>query len=49
MYLSEDQYRTQFELDFKKGISPKHKEALERACKNRDFEIELEWQRATYF
>ncbi|MFT7381129.1 MAG: hypothetical protein ACI9Z3_001011 [Roseivirga sp.] len=40
--LSPDQYQDQF-----KG--KKRKEALERAWKNRDFEIELYWKRATYF
>jgi len=40
--LSLTEYQKQFD-------DSKRKEALERAWKNRDFEIELYWKRATYF
>lgn len=41
-HLNREEYREQFSGN--KGA-----EALERAWKNRDFEIELYWKRATYF
>ncbi|WP_167606500.1 hypothetical protein [Maribellus sediminis] len=48
MHLSKTDYLNQY-----KGVSEdeesKHYKALERAWKNRDFEIELYWKRATYF
>lgn len=46
--LTKKEYLKQFQTDEKK-ISEKQKNALERAWKNRDFEIELYWKRATYF
>ncbi|NPD86429.1 hypothetical protein HNS38_16775 [Lentimicrobium sp. L6] len=50
MELSEQQYNAQFkDTTSKKEVLSKQKEALERAWKNRDFEIELYWKRATYF
>lgn len=50
MELSEQQYNAQFkDTSSKKEVLSKQKEALERAWKNRDFEIELYWKRATYF
>ena len=42
MHLTEDKYQNQF-------LGKKREKALERAWKNRDFEIELYWKRATYF
>ena len=50
MELSAQQYNDQFkDTTSKKEVLSKQKEALERAWKNRDFEIELYWKRATYF
>jgi hypothetical protein len=50
MELTEQQYNAQFkDTTSKKEVLSKQKEALERAWKNRDFEIELYWKRATYF
>jgi len=40
--LTEKEYQSQF-------TGAKREKALERAWKNRDFEIELYWKRATYF
>ncbi|WP_422004971.1 hypothetical protein [Roseivirga pacifica] len=40
--LSQEEYQNQFR-------DQKRERALERAWKNRDFEIELYWKRATYF
>ena len=50
MKLSPEEYMAQFQ-DKEKGteVISKQKAALERAWKNRDFEIELYWKRATYF
>lgn len=42
MHLNEKEYLNQF-------TGKKRKKALERAWKNRDFEIQLYWKRATYF
>lgn len=42
MHLNEKEYQNQF-------LGKKREKALERAWKNRDFEIELYWKRATYF
>lgn len=50
MELSKKQYIAQFKHSkSKKEVISKQKEALERAWKNRDFEIELYWKRASYF
>lgn len=50
MQLSEEEYRKKFiNSTAKDEVINKQKEALERAWKNRDFEIELYWKRATYF
>ncbi len=50
MNLRKSQYRKLFTIsDCQDGVSAIQKEALERAWKNRDFEIELYWKRATYF
>lgn len=48
MHLSKEEYLEQFS-DGETIVVSKQKEALERAWKNRDFEIELYWKRATYF
>ncbi|MCG6188944.1 RipA family octameric membrane protein [Maribellus maritimus] len=48
MHLSEEEYYEQFSGKSEERTS-KHYLALERAWKNRDFEIELYWKRATYF
>lgn len=42
MHLNKEEYQNQFSGE-------KREKALERAWKNRDFEIELYWKRATYF
>jgi len=42
MQLNREEYRKHFQGE-------KQEKALERAWKNRDFEIELYWKRATYF
>lgn len=49
--INEKEYNKLFELnrDKPQGESYKYKEALNRAWKNRDFEIEMYWKRATYF
>lgn len=50
MELSREQYLAQFQVNNSgKEVVTMQKEALERAWKNRDFEIELYWKRATYF
>lgn len=49
--IDEKIYNKLFELNRNKpkGKTCKYKEALSRAWKNRDFEIEMYWKRATYF
>jgi hypothetical protein len=46
----EEYYKCFSETEEKvKEQKPKHEEALIRAWKNRDFEIEMYWKRAAYF
>lgn len=49
--INEKEYNKLFELnrDKPQGKIYKYNEALNRAWKNRDFEIEMYWKRATYF
>lgn len=46
-YVSPEEYEKFFSIQ--KDNKEKHKNALDRAWKNRDFEIEMYWKRATYF
>ena len=46
--ISKEKYNELFSIQTEDN-SNKHENALERAWKNRDFEIEMYWKRATYF
>lgn len=46
-YVSPEEYEKFFSIQ--EDNDEKHKNALDRAWKNRDFEIEMYWKRATYF
>lgn len=48
-YVSPKEYEKFFSIQKDNKEKRKHKNALDRAWKNRDFEIEMYWKRATYF
>ena len=49
-YINPEEYKDYFSIDDeRKDSKTKYEEALARAWKNRDFEIEMYWKRATYF
>lgn len=49
-YINPEEYKDNFSInEERKDSKTKYEEALARAWKNRDFEIEMYWKRATYF